>query len=143
MALVLFHPNNIVHPNDVLAVQVVRTETWRLATLLPATENTELALQWCARRSLIHNSYTCPVCNQLCTLIQYAQGIDGRRWSCRRCGTRKSVRERSFFSRSHLSLQQIVVVLYCWSYDMPQNIRNHFRDNFFSNFLVSIAENYM
>jgi transposase-like protein len=35
-------------------------------------------------------------------------------------GFRKSVRDGSFFARSHLTIRQIVIMVYCWSCDMPQ-----------------------
>lgn len=88
---------SIVAANEVMTAQAIRMELWHLATLSPELDNTESALQWCARRRLLHNTKFCQFCNQLYTLRRYTHGIDGRRWSC---GTRKSVRDGSFFKES-------------------------------------------
>jgi len=39
--------------------------------------------------------------------------------------TRKSVRDGSFFSGSHLSLRKLILVVYCWAHDMPQTAIMH------------------
>jgi len=36
------------------------------------------------------------------------------------CNTQKSVPDGSFFSGSHLTLKQVIILMYCWSHDMPQ-----------------------
>lgn len=112
----------IVPINEVMnAVQITNEEIWRLRTLLPNLNDTDIALQWCARRRLIRNTMTCGACNRLCTLNRYNEGVDGRRWACNGCGCRKSVRVGSFFERSHLRIEQIVILVYCWCCDMPQS----------------------
>lgn len=39
---------------------------------------------------------------------------------CQPCNVRKSVRDGSFFLHSHMMLKQIIILIYCWSHDMPQ-----------------------
>lgn len=113
---------NIVPNNEVMTSFDIRNEeVWRLATLLPEISDTESALQWCARRRLIKNGMSCGVCQQQCKLHLYSHGVDGCRWACEGCGFRKSVREGSFFARSHLRLEQILIMIYCWCCDMPQS----------------------
>ncbi|GFO26424.1 hypothetical protein PoB_005292900 [Plakobranchus ocellatus] len=46
-------------------------------------------------------------------------------WYCSTCKTRKSLRDGSLFSGSHLTLQQIVILIYWWSYDMSQAVIKH------------------
>ena len=46
---------------------------------------------------------------------------DGRRWCCRHCAFVPSVRDGSFFSGSHLSLQQIIYIMYMWARVTPQD----------------------
>jgi len=41
---------------------------------------------------------------------------------------RKSVRDGSFFSGSHLTLKQILTMVYCWCHDLPQNVIQHEAD---------------
>jgi len=111
--------------DSILNPQIIRTELWRLSSLSQEFIKPLAALQWCAARRLIRNSMPCTGCNQLCTLCTYTQGIDGKRWSCQHCNFRKSVRDGSFFSASHLTLQQTVLMVYCWSHDMPQYQISH------------------
>lgn len=107
--------NEVLHVNDILAEEV-----WRLSTLLPNLSRDEQSLQWCARHRLLRNTASCAVCMQPCTLTRYAGGLDGVRWACQTCNYRKSVRDGSFFARSHLSIQQIIIMTYCWACDLPQ-----------------------
>ena len=44
---------------------------------------------------------------------------DGRSWWCRQCKTRKSIRNGSFFSKSKLTLQTWLILLYNWARDRP------------------------
>ena len=44
---------------------------------------------------------------------------DGRSWWCPRCKGRKSIREGSFFSKSHLTLQKWLVLIYFWVREYP------------------------
>jgi len=67
----------------------------------------------------------CAACGQPCSLVSHGGSIDGRRWRCRPCMTPKSVRDGSFFSGSHLSLRQLILVVYCWARDMRQTAIMH------------------
>ena len=44
------------------------------------------------------------------------------RWKCSRCKTSKSIRLNSWFSRSHLSLQDILELTFLWSEELPIKI---------------------
>lgn len=44
---------------------------------------------------------------------------DGVSWWCSRCKGRKSIREGSFFSKSRLTLQKWLIVLYMWARQYP------------------------
>jgi hypothetical protein len=47
---------------------------------------------------------------------------DGFSWWCPQCKTRKSIRDRSFFTKSRMTLQKWVLLMHCW-------VRNyHLRD---------------
>ena len=39
---------------------------------------------------------------------------DGMSWKCPQCKSRKSIRDGSFFSKSHVTLQQWFLMLYFW-----------------------------
>lgn len=44
---------------------------------------------------------------------------DGVSWWCRRCKGRKTIREGSFFSKSRLTLQQWLLLIYWWARQYP------------------------
>ena len=44
---------------------------------------------------------------------------DGFSWWCRQCTGRKSIRDGSFFSKSHLSLQKWFLLMYWWAREFP------------------------
>ena len=44
---------------------------------------------------------------------------DGVSWWCKQCKGRKSIRNRSFFSKSRLSLQQWILALFWWVRQYP------------------------
>ncbi|XP_065642327.1 uncharacterized protein LOC136073956 [Hydra vulgaris] len=75
-------------------------------------------LRWLAQRKLIKNSLYCNHCNRPFGLNACQNTQDGYRWYCKECKQRQSVRNCSFFTRSKLSLKQIVIFIYCWSRDM-------------------------
>jgi hypothetical protein len=45
---------------------------------------------------------------------------DGYRWKCKTCSRVTSIRNDSFFSGSHLSLQQILLIIYGWAKNYAQ-----------------------
>ena len=61
----------------------------------------------------------------MCRFYRYKQGLDGHRWARDSCGFRKSMREGSFFERSHLTLEQIITIVYLWFHDSPQKYIIH------------------
>ena len=44
---------------------------------------------------------------------------DGFSWWCRQCKGRKSIRDGSFFSKSHLPLQKWFILIFWWSHEYP------------------------
>lgn len=100
----------------------IENEYFTLTTLGQQTMDNMDCLKWLAKRRLIHNHVNCRKCGQPCTLVRRQSNKDGHIWQCRPCGNRQiSVRADSFFSRSHLSLQQLLLLIYCWADDLPQN----------------------
>ena len=57
--------------------------------------------------------------------LQPLSAVDGRRWRCGRCGYVRSVRDGSFFSGSHLSLLQIIQIMFLWADDTQQDEMMH------------------
>lgn len=112
-------PQTIINPMQVFLPRV-RNEAFNMSSLLPEISDTADCMQWLAKRRLIRNSFICPTCRQLCNLTVHGGSIDGKRWRCQMCNTQKSVRDGSFFSGSHLTLKQVIILMYCWAHDMPQ-----------------------
>jgi len=67
----------------------------------------------------------CMPCAQPASLVAYNDGQDVKRWACRGCNWRHSIQHKSFFSGSHPSLKQIVLLMYFWAHDAPQTIMVH------------------
>ena len=44
---------------------------------------------------------------------------DGVRWRCRQCKTSRSIRDESFFSKSRISLQKWLLLMYLWARNYP------------------------
>jgi transposase-like protein len=44
---------------------------------------------------------------------------DGVRWRCRSCKTSTSIRDGSFFSKSKLTLQKWLILIFWWSHEFP------------------------
>ena len=105
----------LVPANTVLNFPAIQNEKWTLQTLHASLRaNGHLAcLQWLATKKLVKNTMDCEVC--ACTLNHYAQGIDKYRWRCNQCNFGKSVRNGSFFDKSHIALHKIVQIIYYWS----------------------------
>jgi len=121
-------PTFIVPPNDVLTPAEVAADRWRLGPLYQQLGTTNQCLQWVAKRRLFHNVVMCSNCNVPASLVKREEHIDGCRWQCRHCGFTKAIRADSFFERSHLPIANIVIAMYCWSCDMPQQIICHEAD---------------
>ena len=59
-------------------------------------------------------------CNVPCRQVARQGGIDLFEWRCPLCRRKKSLRDGSFFSRSHLSLRQLIIFIHLWCDDQPQ-----------------------
>lgn len=79
------------------------------------------ALQWLAQRRLVKNSILCEPCGIQKSFVKKNNSVDKYCWKCKRCTRQSSVRAASFFSKSHLSLNSLVAMIYCWAKDFSQN----------------------
>ena len=65
-------------------------------------------------RNILHKEMYC--CNELCSLVGDTYGSSDKQiFSCKVCFKRHSIRKNSFFSRSKLSLQVLLSLLYYFS----------------------------
>jgi len=106
---------HIVEPNAILNRDQVLREDWILVNLGAAIPNTLEAIIWLAKRRLLKNTSLCGNCNILRSLVENPGRSDHYLWRCRLCRSSQSIRKDSFFERSHLPLQQIIIFIYCWA----------------------------
>ena len=112
---------SVIPEADIMEVDAIVDESWRLVTLAPEISTKIQTLEWLARRRLIKNEVLCATCQQPARLTAYVQGTDGYRWKCYRHNFTQSVRHGSFFTRSHLGLDKLVQLLYMWAMDFQQD----------------------
>ena len=46
---------------------------------------------------------------------------DGYAWRCSYCRKQRSIRANSYFEKSKLPLKKLILLTYCWAYDIPQH----------------------
>eukprot|EP00731_Ephydatia_muelleri_P013452 Em0007g762a len=97
-------------------------EYWTYKRLLrEVLVDIDTTIQWCKRNGLLARSQECSACHIPMHWEVYDRGIDGYRWRCpnKCCRKVKSIRHDSWFSQSHLTLEQILEVTFLWTEDMP------------------------
>lgn len=81
----------------------------------------DLTLEWLAIHGLICNSMVCSECQMPCRLYSRQKAIDGWSWRCLKNKNHEfSIRKFSFFSGSHLYIQDIF--LFCYGYMTGQSL---------------------
>jgi transposase-like protein len=87
-------------------------------------KNRRFLIDWLQGKVLLGNfNSICDICGEgsfrLVEDSSYSK--DGVVWRCtnRKCNKKISIREGSWFSKSHLLLEQIVKLTYYWIYDLP------------------------
>ena len=100
-------------------------ENWCLMELGFSIRQPLSALHWLEQRRLIKNSIHCDTCQRQFGLNVYQDATDGYRWYYKGCKQWRSVRERSFFSQSRLTLQKLICYIYGWSRNMSHSDIQH------------------
>ena len=75
----------------------------------------ENIISWLMRHGLFQKSYECPNCHKLCRYTQSSHFNDKKKLKCNDCTVKESIRVKSFFESSHLTLYQIIDCLYFWA----------------------------
>ena len=106
---------------DLRNVKLTTTELVRLGVHeddLPSTR------RFCAKYRLIRNEMVCSTCHNNMRLVTDATRFptDIVKWNCSTCHSSKSIRDGSFFSRSHLKLWQLIRILHWWGMDVSNKI---------------------
>lgn len=75
-------------------------------------------LEWAMQQGIIEGEVTCIKCRQRMNFVKRECAADGYVWQCNttKCKkNRRSVREGSLFSRSHLPIAKALIILYEWA----------------------------
>lgn len=74
--------------------------------------------RWLRDIKLLSSSYTCPAsagCEMQLCAVSEKRTTDMQMWRCRKHGVWRSIRKNSFFASSHLSIRNIILMIYMWS----------------------------
>ena len=71
-------------------------------------------------KHLLKDSQWCVECSEWCTQVTDNSKSDIYMWRCRSCRKKHSIREESFFFRSHIQLKSLFMLIYFWVYDIQQ-----------------------
>lgn len=106
--------------DELLDSHFIKNESMTYAKLIIETRDNLSVVRWLAKHHLILNNMNCPKCGKAMTLNRYKRGIDGWQWRCNTDSTTRSIRWKSFFSNSHLSLHILLWMVYMWAFDFSQ-----------------------
>lgn len=83
------------------------------------TCNKDNCIAWLRQNNLLARAMVC-ACGSAMQEKVYTRAIDGITWRCpvQRCRKTVNIRKGSFFERSHLSLTQLLDLIYWWSLAM-------------------------
>ena len=91
------------------------SSSWTHKKLVRTVINDEpTLLHWLRARNLLASDMSCTKCGSQCRQVRRRGSYS---WRCptKGCQAYKSIREGSFFTRSHLGLDVIVELMYFWS----------------------------
>ncbi len=79
------------------------------------------AVKFAFRRRLLARSLICPTrrCRSKLSLKIDRSRVDGYIWRCRKCRRARSTRLNSFFEHSHLTMKQLLAMLYMFANQIP------------------------
>ena len=116
---------NLVPQNEILPMNGLVDVRLKYLDIAVATQTVQSTLEWCARHRLLMNEYECGQCHVLCTLVKCSRLVDQFTWHCHQCKRTKTVRDGSFFQRSHVGIDKIVHFMYGWATDWPLHVIAH------------------
>jgi hypothetical protein len=102
--------------SEILPMNAIIEEKWDIFSLVYEIQDLDRCIAWLAKRQLIANSKICANCQIPCTFQSHKHSIDGKRWHCSQCNRFSvTIRAGSFFSKSHLNLKNLIMLMYWWS----------------------------
>lgn len=92
-------------------------------------ETVDSSRDFLMNRGVIHAARRCPDRNCRRNMkMEKSDHLAGYIWRCGSCRKNRSLLSGSFFENSHLTLQQIVAVIYLWAYDCTNEQIREFTD---------------
>lgn len=92
-----------------------------LVKIWPFISDNEKAINFAFSNHLLKGFQRCKKgrCRSRMRIVMDSSRADGRVWRCKnsRCGSKRSIREGSFFDKSHLSISKILLFIYLWCKD--------------------------
>lgn len=104
--------------DKILTVDEIKERKWTFNYLSSLTNYVHTA----ASLGLIRNTSFCNQCGKFRTLYKASKRIDGFLWRCSSCRSSLSIRKDSFIEKSHLTIKKILIIIFCWSLELPQTI---------------------
>lgn len=91
-----------------------------LTDIVPLIQSQEETIRFAKEHGLIKRKRSCPKCRRQMRFVPKNDLHDMYIWQCSRVGCKKnlSIRYRSFFSDSKLSISTIIYIMYLWSIEM-------------------------
>ena len=109
-----------------------------LRQVTQVVEDRESLILWLMGKGLLANQPVCPSgCGCNLRMVK-DKCIDGVIWRCPRKACRKkvSLRHNSFFAGSHLTLRQIILIVYYWARDSKLSETSHVENTFCQGQLI-------
>ncbi|XP_023227199.1 uncharacterized protein LOC111627794 [Centruroides sculpturatus] len=100
----------------------IKEESWTAVTLIKELNTPESSIMWCAERRLLTNERHCTSCSKSLCLTANKSVIDKYQWRCKKCSVVESIRKKSVFQNCHLTILQIIIIMYFWSREYPSRI---------------------
>jgi len=114
-------PSRLVPESQLLNRSLMLQERWTSSTLSSILSEQDKCLVWLVQRRLLRNSCACTECGLECTRNRHSRSTDGYQWKCSACQIVISIRRGSFFENSNHPLNVLVLLIYSWSKETPQN----------------------
>ena len=122
-------PEEIVPQANIIAPNVMVEEVFMKQLVVEGglyEDNPLTCMRWLATRGHLINLRECDLCpgNVQCRFMRAAHRTDLHEWRCpnfQACSFKASIRRDSFFSKSKLTLQQILEIIYHWANEYKQS----------------------
>lgn len=115
---------NVVRQKEV--TDETRNRRWRYDELLHYLNDKELLIKWLMDEGLIASNQVCTLCGSEMKLTKCNDRSDGYKWECRlqrnskRHKVEKSIRTKSCFEKSNMTMEEIIKFTYWWCQDLEQ-----------------------